>query len=175
LIILIHKEVSMHWGRFHHGGPFGGRMFRRGDFKYLILDMLKDKPRYGYEIIKELEDRCGGIYMPSAGVVYPTLQYFEELGYVTAQQQDGKKVYTITDEGRKFLKEQEKVINQIHENMKGWCGMGHGREFPQMMREIGRLARLCGHEARRADADKVKRMREILVQACADIEKVLAT
>ena len=67
----------MRWHGFHHGGPFSRRMFRKGDLKYLILDMLKEKPRYGYEIIKELEGRFGGIYMPSAGIVYPTLQYLE--------------------------------------------------------------------------------------------------
>jgi DNA-binding PadR family transcriptional regulator len=164
----------MHWGRTNHGGPFGARMFRKGDFKYLILDMLKDKPRYGYEIIKELEDRCGGVYMPSAGIVYPTLQYFEEVGYVTAMQQDGKKVYTITEDGRKFLQEQEKVVNEVRENMKSWCGMGQGRDFPRLMHEIGRLAHLCGHGARRADADKIKQMRSILETAYTDIEKILA-
>ncbi len=164
----------MHWQKYHHGGPFSGRMFRKGDFKYLILDMLKDKPRYGYEIIKELEGRFGGVYMPSAGIVYPTLQYFEELGYVTAEQQDGKKVYTITDEGRKFLQEQEKVVNEIHENMKGWCGMGHGHDFPQVMQDIGRLAHLCGHGAKRADAAKIKQVREILNKAYQEIEKALA-
>lgn len=164
----------MRWHGFHHGGPFSRRMFRKGDFKYLILDMLKEKPRYGYEIIKELEGRFGGIYMPSAGIVYPTLQYLEELGYVTASQQDGKKVYTITDEGRKFLQEQEKVVNEIHENMKGWCGMGHVHEFPGVMHEIGKLAQLCAHGVRRVDTDRIKKVRSILSGAYADIEKVLS-
>ena len=75
------------------GGP-GERFFGRGDLKYVILDLLKDQPRHGYDIIRALEDRMGGQYRPSPGSVYPTLQMLEDLGYVTSSQQEGKKVYS---------------------------------------------------------------------------------
>ncbi|HUL23055.1 MAG TPA: PadR family transcriptional regulator, partial [Thermodesulfobacteriota bacterium] len=68
---------------FRHLGQ--ERMFHRGDFKYLILDLLKIKPRYGYEVIRELEERSHGFYSPSPGVVYPTLQYLEDTGHVTSR------------------------------------------------------------------------------------------
>src|SRR5262249_21978894 len=72
------------------GGRFrGGRMFEQGDLKYVILQLLDEKPRHGYEIIKELEDRFGGAYSPSPGTVYPTLTMLEDLGYARASSEEG--------------------------------------------------------------------------------------
>ena len=91
------------------------RLFEKGDLKYVILDLLKDKPSHGYEIIKALENRFHGFYSPSAGTVYPTLQLLEDMGYVKSSEQDGKKVYTITDEGRNFLNERHETMDKIKE------------------------------------------------------------
>src|SRR5262245_19100019 len=77
---------------------------RRGGMKFLLLEVLKEGPRHGYEIISELESRFRG-YRPSPGSVYPTLQMLEEGGFVTSEEIDGKKVYTITDAGLKLLEE----------------------------------------------------------------------
>src|ERR1700742_3297111 len=77
---------------------------RRGNMKFLLLEMLKDGPKHGYEIIGALEGRFRG-YRPSPGSVYPTLQMLEEGGYVTSQEIEGKKVYTITEAGLKLLEE----------------------------------------------------------------------
>ena len=67
-------------------------MFGRGDLKYALLDLLQERPKHGYEMIKELESRAGGFYTPSAGAVYPTLQLLEDRGWVTAETTEGKKV-----------------------------------------------------------------------------------
>jgi DNA-binding PadR family transcriptional regulator len=80
-------------------------MFGRGDLKYALLDLLQERPKHGYEMIKELESRAGGFYTPSAGAIYPTLQLLEDRGWVTAETAEGKKVYAITDAGRQALKE----------------------------------------------------------------------
>ncbi len=85
------------WGGF--GRP--GRRARRGDVKYLVLELLAEGPKHGYEIIRAIEERRG--VRPSAGSVYPTLQLLEDGGFVTAEQIDGKRVYTITDAGRTML------------------------------------------------------------------------
>ena len=91
------------WG---FGGPRGGakrrrsQMFESGEIKFVILRLLKEKPRHGYEIIKALEERMGGHYTPSAGTVYPTLQLLEDSGLATSELREGKRVYSITDEGR---------------------------------------------------------------------------
>lgn len=100
------------WGKFGFGpfaGPWGGDWRgeggrkKRGDIKFLILELLAEKPRHGYDIIRDLEQRQGGLYRPSPGSVYPTLQMLEDGGYVTSEQVEGKKVYTITNEGRVLL------------------------------------------------------------------------
>ena len=66
------------------GARRGGRMFDQGDLKLVILQLLEEKPRHGYDIIKELGERVGGEYSPSPGVVYPTLTMLEDMGYASA-------------------------------------------------------------------------------------------
>src|SRR5215831_18041163 len=107
------SEPPIDWpfGRFGRGCGGGERFFGRGDLKYVILELLKEQPRHGYDIIRALEERARGMYRPSPGSVYPTLQMLEDLGYVTSTQQEGKKVYSITDEGRRYLTEQQSTID----------------------------------------------------------------
>src|ERR1700675_2677186 len=82
---------------FHHLRGGRGRIFDQGDLRFVILRLIAEKPRHGYEIIKDIEDRLAGSYSPSPGVIYPTLTLLEELGYasVTASE-GGKKLYAIT-------------------------------------------------------------------------------
>src|SRR5260370_19294458 len=93
-------------------------MSARGDLKVFILDQLKDKPAHGYELIKALEERFGGFYAPSPGAVCPTLQMLEDMGYVTSVQQDGRKVYSITDAGRTFMTERRPQVDEVFSRMK---------------------------------------------------------
>ncbi|GHO99719.1 hypothetical protein KSF_097670 [Reticulibacter mediterranei] len=100
-------------GPFGEGGPRGPfgegrRFFGRGDVKFALLELLRERPMYGYEIMKALEEKSGGFYTPSAGTIYPTLQMLEDRGFVTVQETEGKKTYAITDAGRAFLAEQQK-------------------------------------------------------------------
>ena len=99
------------------GGGFGareGRMFDGGELRLVILALVAEKPRYGYEIIKELGERVGGDYSPSPGVVYPTLTMLEEMGYASASQdQAGRKLYTLTPEGEKVLADNKAQIDAI--------------------------------------------------------------
>ena len=91
------------FGRGPHGhgrgGPRGGRA-RRGDIKAAILTLLSERPMYGYEMIQELEDRTDGIWRPSPGSIYPTLQLLEERGLISADESSGKRRFELTDEGR---------------------------------------------------------------------------
>src|SRR4030066_2594992 len=106
------------WGGEHFHGFGHGSPFHKGNLKYVILDLLKEKPRYGYEIIRALEESSYGCYTPSPGVVYPTLQMLEEMGYASARERDGKKVYTITKEGSKFLDEQKDFTDEVKSHMR---------------------------------------------------------
>ena len=108
------------WGAASRGGPrrHGGRMFEQGDLKLVILRLLEEKPRHGYEIIKELEGRFGGAYAPSPGTIYPTLTLLEDLGYArVVPEEGGKKIYEITDEGRKHLTENSTTVNDIFDRI----------------------------------------------------------
>ena len=116
-----HEESGHRHGRFgggRHwrggGGRRVGRIFEHGDLRFVILPLIAEKPRYGYEIIKAIEDRLGGAYSPSPGVVYPTLTMLEELGYATVMPSEGgKKLYTITPEGSAFLEANRASVDAV--------------------------------------------------------------
>jgi DNA-binding PadR family transcriptional regulator len=98
-----------HFGKGFMEGGMGGRGFgmgrklASGDLQLLILKLLDEKSRYGYEIIKELEERSKGFYVPSPGMVYPALTYLEELGHATVAADGARKLYSITESGKEHL------------------------------------------------------------------------
>src|ERR1700687_1303638 len=172
------------FGRFGRrwGGPFGDfgqgpseRFFGRGDLKYVILDLLKDQPRHGYDIIRALEDRMRGRYRPSPGSVYPTLQMLEDLGYVTSSQQEGKKVYSITDEGRRYLTEQASTIDDIRSRITAGWDAAQRPEMADLMHELRELARALfppGTRGALKDPERLKQLREIVSRARAEVERL---
>jgi len=87
-------------------------MFERGYLKYALLELLQERPKHGYEMMKELEERMGGFYAPSAGAIYPTLQLLEDRGWVSVETVEGKKIYTITDAGRQAVSENAQRAEQ---------------------------------------------------------------
>lgn len=88
---------------FSHGR--GGRSVRRGNVRFAILSVLQDGPMHGYQIITELESRTRGVWRPSAGSVYPTLQLLEDEGMLTSEQVDGRRTFSLTDAGRQAAEE----------------------------------------------------------------------
>ncbi|MDD3181485.1 MAG: PadR family transcriptional regulator [Alphaproteobacteria bacterium] len=108
------RGQSRRGGEGHHGGRGSGegrgtgggrrgRLLSHGDLRLITIALLGDKPRHGYEIIKSIEEKLGGAYAPSPGVIYPTLTMLEELGHVTVTAHDGKKMHTLTPEGQAYL------------------------------------------------------------------------
>jgi DNA-binding PadR family transcriptional regulator len=89
------------------------RMLAQGDLRLVALALIAEAPRHGYEIIKLLEEKTADWYSPSPGIVYPTLTYLEEAGYVTAATEGSKKLYTITDEGRAYLDANRDVVDAV--------------------------------------------------------------
>ena len=147
--------------------------FQKGDLKYILLDLIKDKPRHGYEIIRELEEQSYGFYKPSPGVIYPTLQMLQEMGYVSSTEQEGKKIYSITEEGLAFLTKKKDIANGVRSQIKHrWSFKNIGR-MAMVMKEYHALENLLGRGFRSLDADRTDRIREILSQAYRDIESVL--
>ena len=105
------------------GGPGGGdwfkvgRMLAQGDLKLLALALIAEQPRHGYELIKLIEEKTSGAYSPSPGVVYPTLTFLEEAGYVTAESEGAKKRYAITGEGQAYLEENRDIADMVLEHL----------------------------------------------------------
>ncbi len=151
--------------------PGRERPFQRGDFKYILLQYLKDKPSYGYEIIRALQERFHSFYIPSPGAVYPTLQMLEEMAYVTSKEQDGKRVYTITDEGLKFLSEQKEFAERIKNQMRNWWNPENIGDISETMREFKRFAQLLSDMVRTADSEKLGRIRQVISRAYEEILK----
>ncbi len=94
-------------------GFFGGRKLGSGELQLIILALLDEQPRYGYEIIKALEETSKGFYSPSPGMVYPALTYLEEVGYATVEAEGSKKLYRITDAGRARLAENRSFVDAV--------------------------------------------------------------
>ena len=160
-----------------HSNPFDrqSRLFKKGDLKYVILDLLKDKPAHGYEITQALEDRFHGLYSPSAGSVYPILQLLEDMGYVTSNVAEGKKVYTVTDSGRQFLEEQKETTENIKGRLGGWWG-SENREYLQNVRitmnHINEIRGMMSHIAVRKDPEKIAKINAILEKTLKEMELV---
>ncbi len=90
--------------RHHHGGRHSGRLFDYGELRLLLLAMIAEHPRHGYELIKVIEERFGGSYSPSPGVIYPTLSWLDDMGYAAIDAEEaGRKRYRLTAEGEAFL------------------------------------------------------------------------
>jgi DNA-binding PadR family transcriptional regulator len=129
------------WGR--HGGRFGGgrRFFEQGDLKLVILALIAQKPRHGYELIKEIEDRFGGAYAPSPGVVYPLLTMLEEMGQLSLDASDAsaKKLYAITSEGEAAVAQNEEVTDALFARMEAVRHRFGKSVSPQIMRAMENL------------------------------------
>lgn len=126
--------------RHFRGGFRPRRLFDQGDLRYIMLQLIAEKPRHGYEIIKAIEERVGGAYSPSPGVVYPTLTLLEELGHVTVSEGDGgKKLHTITEEGRAFLEANRAAVEQLLARMDDAARAQGGGPAPQILRAVENL------------------------------------
>ncbi len=125
-------------GRHGMGGEMGpedlraGRMLAQGDLRLIALALIAQEPRHGYEIIKLVEEKTADWYSPSPGIVYPTLTYLEEAGYVTVSSEGSKKLYTITDDGRAYLAEQRDVADAILKRL-----AAVGERMARMRRRLG--------------------------------------
>lgn len=164
-------------GPWMGGGRWAGRRVDRGDVKFLILSVLDDGPKHGYEVIREIEQRTQGAYVPSAGTVYPTLQMLEDVGHVRSELKDERRVYELTEAGRAYLKENGESTSQAWEQFQGrpWRGPfagGFAAEQHELHEEIRGLMRAIFAEGRiyRADAKTAAQVREALRAARQQVD-----
>ena len=178
-------------GRHGRGGEFGGggemmragRMLAQGDLRLLALALIAEQPRHGYEIIKVLEEKTEGWYAPSPGIVYPTLTYLEEAGYVTAQADGAKRLYTITGEGRVYLEQNRAFVDAVlerldavGERMRARRGdedddSRRGPRVPRLVRAALENLREVAADRLKGDADAEARVVEVLARAAAELKK----
>lgn len=183
-------------GRFGRGpgwgpGPGGGdgdwfrigRMLAQGDLKLLALALIAEQPRHGYELIKLIEEQTSGCYSPSPGVVYPTLTFLEEAGYVTAESEGAKKRYTITDEGHAYLKENRDIADTVLERLaaigkkfarrrRAWERFtDEAKGVPQLVNAALDNLRSTAIKRLESDRDAETSIVEVLARAAQDIRK----
>jgi DNA-binding PadR family transcriptional regulator len=150
----------------------GGRVFDRGDLRYMVLRLLADRPMHGYEVMQALGKEAGGWYTPSAGSVYPVLQLLQDQGYVTSEDRDGKKVYSITESGRAFLQENRDRVEDVFDRVSGITERYTGSEMRDLTRSFIRFAQVSFEEAvrRAGDTEEVEHLKDILDRATREME-----
>ena len=168
------EEESFGMGR-GRGGPRGKRrMFESGELRLVLLKLIADQPRHGYELIKAIEDMTGGDYAPSPGIVYPTLTMLEDMGLITEQKsKESKKIFEATADGRAHLEEQAEDVDALMERLEE---TGHRRSRshrPEMGRAIGNLmAAMRGRVARDGwNEDLLNEVVDIIDEAARKIER----
>ncbi|WP_406872041.1 PadR family transcriptional regulator [Aminobacter sp. P9b] len=156
----------------HRGGPFGGRgprMFDPGALRLVVLGLIAEEPRHGYDIIKALEAKFQGAYSPSPGAIYPMLQMLEEADLVVSVANGNKKLYSITEQGKAYLEENAvelaKINAQIDETSTQVSGVALGDEVKALNFAV--FSRLRSGSLTAAQAEKA---REILKKARLDLE-----
>ncbi len=162
------------WEGFEHG--FGGRerFFDSGQLRLVILQLIAEKPSYGYEIMKAIEERLSGGYAPSPGVVYPTLTLLEEEGLAMVSATDGnKKMYAATEQGKEYLKANSVAVKAIFGRMEQARRVfGRGRS-PQIMRAMMNLRYALRMRVGRGDlnSDQVSKIAEAIDAAARAIDE----
>ena len=176
-----HMRGGMFGGRFghghHHGGGRGqrlGRFFDHGDLRYVLLGLIAEQPRHGYELIKAIEEKFGGLYSPSPGVVYPTLTLLEELGYILPQGDDGtRKQFAVTQEGSEFLAANRAVVDQIFARMAEVTRTYGGGPAPEIRRALQNLEAALAIRLGRGPlgAEEVRAVTAIVDRAAGEVER----
>jgi len=182
------------FGGFGFGGRHGmggmgaddmraGRMLAQGDLRLIALAFIAEAPRHGYEIIKLVEEKTGDWYSPSPGIVYPTLTYLEEAGYVTASTEGSKKLYAITEEGSTYLKANRDIVDAVldrltalGERVNRWRRASRGerdnrRSLPPLVEAAFDHLRETVGKRLEGDAETEASLVEILARAAADLQR----
>ena len=150
------------------------RLFEQGDLKVVVLHLLQERPRHGYELIKALEELTGGEYSPSPGVIYPTLTLLEEMGHAEVTlEQGGKKQYGLTAEGSRALQEQREVLERILGRLQSAGSVGDARRSPELQRSIQNFRTALHLRLGRGaiDSTTLRKLADAIDRAAVEIER----
>lgn len=164
-------EMTGPWGRGHGGGRFG-RMFGHGDLKLILLALIAEQPRHGYQLIRTIEEMFNGAYTPSPGAIYPTLTMLEEMGYARVEASDAssRKLYVVTTEGTAYLDENRETVEALMSRMETTARALSKAAAPMAIRHAMHALKhaLVMRGAMWSDVE-AKRVRAILEKAAAEI------
>lgn len=165
-------EFFGEWGGLRGGGRRGGgRMFGHGDLKLLLLALIEQQPRHGYELIRTIEEMFHGNYTPSPGAIYPTLTMLEELGHARIEnEQGGRKLYAITDEGSAFLQENRAAVDAVMSRTEESARMAARMALPASIRHgMHALKHALLMRGAEWNANEAQRVADILERAASEI------
>jgi DNA-binding PadR family transcriptional regulator len=142
--------------------------------KYVILKLLRDNPMHGYEVMKALEEHTHGCYKPSPGTVYPTLQWLEDEGLVSSEEVDGKKVYSVTEAGVEFLRENKTTVDEIFDRIEETLDGFLDDPMPDVTRLVGKLVSQAYRTTwkMRGDSKKMEAVVDILSRATDELREM---
>jgi len=172
------------WGPFHFdfgdegwGGRRGRRarrMFESGELRLVLLKLIADEPRHGYDLIRAIEDLTGGEYAPSPGIVYPTLTLLQDMGLIEEAAGEGaRKPFQVTDEGRAHLEERAKEVDALFERLEDLKPRGEQMAGPAIGRAVKNLMTALSHRVGRDGLDEglLHEIAAILDEAAQKIER----
>ena len=152
-------------------GGRGGRMFGQGDLRLVLLALIAEKPRHGYDLIRAIEEKFGGAYAPSPGAVYPTLTLLVEQDHLQSEEVGGgKKLYTITPEGLAFLEQNQATVDGVMARMDLAASAFANHSTPDMVREAFHTLRHALHMRQGPwTEEEATRVRSVLEKAAREI------
>ena len=161
---------------FQARGGRGGRrrrMFDGDELRLLLLKLIADQPRHGYDLIRDIEERTGGAYAPSAGVVYPTLTMLDEMGRIEATAEGSRKQYAITDAGREHLAEREAQAAELLARLDALGRERNRTDRAPIKRATANLFSALAHRVARGDTDTLAHeIAEVIDEAARKIERL---
>jgi DNA-binding PadR family transcriptional regulator len=154
------------------------RFFDNGEVRLAILSLFEDGPKHGYQLMKEMQERSGGIYRASAGTVYPTLQQLEDEGMIESEKKDGRRVYTLTEAGRAEVARDPEAVHRIWERAESlgdWAGQMNSKTMLLTASSVKKFVKSAFRAAHWAEGDpkREEQVKKIIRRACEDLDDLV--
>lgn len=168
-----HKQKKSPW--FSELIGRRGTRVERGETRYLILDTLAEKGCHGYEIMQSIEEKTGGLYRPSSGTVYPTLQMLEDLELISSREEGNRKIYELTETGREELQEQRPLLEDIYEDLGQGQSLEQNEFFGETHDQIMKMFKLISRSFHRGRLDPAKtdKIHKTIQEAVQRVDEIL--
>lgn len=157
--------------------PRQGRFFDNGEVRLAILSLLGEGPKHGYQLMKEMQERCGGNYRASPGTIYPTLQLLEDEGMIESEKKDGRRVYSLTEAGQAELGRDPEAVHRIWERAESWGDWAEQVNAKTLLLTAANLKKLVKSTLRAAqhaegDPRREEQLKKIIRRACEDLDEL---